>query len=144
MSKPPAKDAVRTWAQFVQVSQTLLEKVDRDLKAAELPSLDWYDVLLELDRAERGCLRYRELHAHLLLAKYNLSRLIDRMETAGLVRRQRCKDDARGADIVITEKGRTLRMRMWPVYEAAIDRHFASRLGKREIELLGRALQSLD
>jgi DNA-binding MarR family transcriptional regulator len=143
MKDPVSAEAVRAWARLIRVEQALLQKVEQDLKAADLPPLDWYDVLLELDRAEDGRLRHRDLHPRLLLAKYNLSRLIDRLEDAGLVRREPSADDARGADIAITAKGRELRRRMWPIYAAAIDRHFASRLSERQIEQLSRILQAL-
>ncbi len=62
------------------------------LKAEGLPPLEWYDVLLELERG--GPMRPRDLQAHLLLAQYNLSRLLDRIEAAGLVERRPCPDDA--------------------------------------------------
>lgn len=143
MSPPLPKEAIQAWARLIRVEQHLLAKVEGDLKAAKLPPLDWYDVLLELDRAERGRLRHRALHANLLLAKYNLSRLIDRMEAAGVVRREPCADDARGAEIAITPKGRALRQRMWPVYEAAIDRHFASRLAPGAVQRLNRLLAAV-
>jgi DNA-binding MarR family transcriptional regulator len=143
MSKTVSSEAVQAWARLMRAQQALLQKVEQDLKAEGLPVLDWYDVLLELDRAEAGRLRHRDLHPRLLLAKYNLSRLIDRMEAETLVRREACVDDARGQAIVITEKGRALRRRMWPVYEAAIGRHFASRLSRADIALLNRVLPAL-
>jgi DNA-binding MarR family transcriptional regulator len=144
MAKPVSQEAVRAWAQLIRVEQSLLRKVELELEEAGLPSLDWYDVLLELDRAENDGLRHRQLHPRLLLAKYNLSRLIDRMSAAGLVRREPCEEDARGAKIVITSAGRRLRRRMWPVYEAAIGRHFAHRLTDRQIAALGDAFAALD
>jgi len=143
MTDSVSGEAVQAWAWLIRVEQALVQKVEQDLKAAGLPPLDWYDVLLELDRAEDGRLRHRDLHPRLLLAKYNLSRLIDRLEAAGLVHREPSADDARGADIAITAKGRDLRRRMWPAYAAAIDRHFASRLSARQIAQLGRALEAL-
>ena len=143
MNKGVSPEAVQAWARLMRAQQALLQRVERDLKAAGLPPLDWYDVLLELDRAEAGRLRHRDLHPRLLLAKYNLSRLIDRMEAEGVVRREACADDARGQEVVITDKGRALRRRMWPAYETAIGRHFASRLGRADIALLNRLLPTL-
>ena len=143
MKESVSAEAVSAWARLIRVEQALLQKVEQDLKDADLPPLDWYDVLLELDRAADGRLRHRDLHPRLLLAKYNLSRLIDRLEAAGLVRREPSADDARGADIAITAKGRELRRRMWPIYAAAIDRHFASRLSERQIGQLSRVLEAL-
>ncbi|MFX8141405.1 helix-turn-helix domain-containing protein, partial [Acinetobacter baumannii] len=86
-------------------------------KAAGLPKLEWYDVLLELERG--GPLRPRDLQARLLFAQYNLSRLLDRMVAAGLVGREACPDDHRGALIAITDTGRKLRKRMWLTYGPA-------------------------
>ena len=64
------------------------------LKSAGLPALEWYDVLLEIERA--GPLRPRDLQSRLLLAQSNLSRLLDRMERAGLIARGDCEQDGRG------------------------------------------------
>ncbi len=60
--------------------QAVLAAVEADLKAAGFPPLGWYDVLLELSRAADGGLRPFALEQELLLAQYNLSRLLDRLE----------------------------------------------------------------
>lgn len=143
MTKRLPEAAIQAWARLLRVEQALLDKVEADLKAAGLPWLVWYDVLLELSRAEGNRLRHRDLHARMLLAKYNLSRLIDRMEAEGVVERVPCSDDARGADIAITSTGRALQKRMWAVYQRAIDRHFAGRLSEADVADLTRVLAKL-
>lgn len=143
MSATPSGDAVEAWAKLLRTASMLLQKVEEDLKAARLPPLSWYDVLLELARAKNGRLRPRELQPRLLITKYNLSRLIDRLEAEGLVAREPCEDDARGAQIRISEAGRELRRRMWPVYEAAIARYFAGKLEAGDAQRLKRVLNRL-
>jgi DNA-binding MarR family transcriptional regulator len=143
MKKRPSDAAVEAWVSLIRTQQALLQRVERDLAAAGLPPLEWYDVLLELERAPGRRLRHRELHPRLLVAKYNLSRLIDRLESRGLVRRSPVEGDARGAYIAITEDGGTLRRRMWPVYAGAIERHFAGRLDAGDIARLASILQRL-
>jgi DNA-binding MarR family transcriptional regulator len=143
MRKRPSDAAVLAWVQLVRTEQALLQKVESDLEAAGLPPLEWYDVLLELERAEGRRLRHRELHPRLLVAKYNLSRLIDRLEAKGLVRREPVEGDARGAHIAITEEGLALRRRMWPTYATAIERHFAGRLDAEDVARLSQILQRL-
>lgn len=143
MTKRLPEAAIQAWARLLRVEQALLDKVETDLKAAGLPWLVWYDVLLELSRAQDNRLRHRDLHARMLLAKYNLSRLIDRMEAEGLVERMPCSDDGRGADIAITSTGRALQKRMWAVYQRAIDRHFAGLLNEADIADLNRVLAKL-
>jgi len=127
----------------LRAQQVLLERVESDLKAADMPPLGWYDVLLELKREESGRLRQFELGNKVLLSKYNLSRLLDRLEDAGLVKRQQSKEDARGADVTITAAGRALQKKMWPVYQQAIGKHFAHRLSPEETEQLAELMARL-
>src|SRR3954471_15881290 len=111
MSRHPSDAVVTAWARLIRARETLVAAIERDLKAAGLPPLAWYDVLLELSRAEDGGLRPLEIEKETLLAQYNLSRLLDRMEKEGLIRREPCEDDARGQWVVITEKGRATQTR---------------------------------
>jgi DNA-binding MarR family transcriptional regulator len=135
---------VTAWARLIRAQQVLLERVEADLKAAALPPLAWYDVLLELYRAEGGQLRQFEIGDRVLLSKYNISRLLDRLEQEKLVRRQTCKEDRRGANVAITGQGRTLMKKMWPVYERGIEQYFARHLSTQETaqlaELMGRLI----
>src|SRR2546421_1905763 len=103
-----SKIAIRGWAEFIRVEQALLDRVEEDLKAASFPPLVWYDVLLELVKEPSGRLRHRDLHRRMLLTKYNLSRLLDRLEAEGLVSREPIEEDARGEYLCLTSKGREL------------------------------------
>ncbi len=132
--------AITAWARLVRAQRSALEAVEADLKTAGLPPLVWYDVLLELERSKTGKLRHGALNKELLLPKHNLSRLIDRMEKQALVSRNACNTDRRGAFVCITKKGRNLRKNMWPAYEVAIARHFASRFSADEIKVLAKLL----
>jgi DNA-binding MarR family transcriptional regulator len=125
----------------MRAQQSLLERVERDLKQAGLPPLGWYDVLLELNRTEGGRLRQFEIGDRVLLSKHNLSRLLDRLEDAGLVNRQVCEEDRRGAHVVITRAGRVLLKKMWPVYERAIAEYFGRLLSEDEVERLAELMQ---
>jgi DNA-binding MarR family transcriptional regulator len=134
------KDAtVAAWVAIVRASNGIIAAVAADAKAAGLPPLEWYDVLWELERSGKVGLRPFELEDGLLLAQYNLSRLIDRMASAGLVEKRACPSDGRGQIIVLTDKGRALRKKIWPTYLAAIEKHVGSHLPERD----ARALCSL-
>ncbi|WP_293868436.1 MarR family transcriptional regulator [uncultured Alsobacter sp.] len=135
--------AVSAWVQLVRVEQALLARVEGDLKAHGFPPLTWYDVLLELSRAEEGRLRPVELERRLLLPQSNTSRLVDRMERDGLVRREACPSDGRGQWVALTQDGRALRERMWPVYRDAIGAHVGAKLDKAEAATLARLLAKL-
>jgi DNA-binding MarR family transcriptional regulator len=128
------------WVQLIRAHRSALCSVERALRAADLPPLEWYDVLLELERG--GSLRPRDLQDRLLLAQYNLSRLLDRMESEKLISRERCSEDARCQWVKATAEGKALRKRMWPTYAAAIEQALGAKLtgtqAEKLSELLGR------
>ena len=62
----------------------------------------------------------------LVVERYNLTRLVDRLEQEGFVTRARSPEDGRAAYVTITEEGRSLRKRMWKIYEAAVAELFLS------------------
>ncbi len=127
----------------MRVSQQLLSAVEKDLKAAKLPQLSWYDVLLELRRAGPDGLRPFELQDKLLLAQYNQSRLIDRLAKAGLVSRDAYESDGRGQVLRITAQGQDTLAVMWEVYRQSIFLHFTNKLSEEDIADLGQLLKSL-
>lgn len=131
------------WAGSVRAVRGVLEAVEAALKAKGLPPLAWYDVLLELGRAPGGRLRLNELGDKVLLAKSNVTRLVDRLEADKLATRAACPDDARGAFAAITPKGRALLKRMWPVYRDALRASFLNHLEKRETRLLAGTMRRI-
>lgn len=143
MSDGPSESVVRAWVRLVRAQQTVLAAVEADLKAAGFPPLAWYDVLLELSREDSAALRPLEIERRVLLAQYNLSRLIDRLEKASLVTRQPCPADRRGQLVRLTPAGRRLQQRMWPAYATAIQRHVATRLSDKEATTLALLLDKL-
>jgi DNA-binding MarR family transcriptional regulator len=134
---------MHAWARFLAAHATLVERIEAALATAGLPSLAWYDVLWELEKADGGRLRMHELAHAVVLSRSNLTRLIDRLEAAGLTVRERCPDDRRGAYAAITAKGREMRRRMWPVYRQQIDELFASHLSVKEAETLDAILGTI-
>ncbi|HKN94735.1 MAG TPA: MarR family transcriptional regulator [Thermoleophilaceae bacterium] len=128
------------WRSLLRGQTLLIEEVERRLAAAELPPLGWYDVLTELDKAG-GRLRIHELADAVILSRSGLTRLLDRLESAGLLRREPCEDDRRGAYAVVTPAGRRVLGRMWPVYERCLAEHFAPQLGAAEARALRSALE---
>ena len=142
MSRSPAEPVTLAWIRLNRARERVLGAIEQDLKAAECPPLAWYDVLLELSRSAEGRLRPLEIEKLTLLAQYNLSRLLDRLEKEELVTREPCADDARGQWVVITEKGRATQARTWKVYAKSIQKHVGEKLDDKAAaalaELLGR------
>jgi DNA-binding MarR family transcriptional regulator len=139
----PSKIVVRTWARLMKAQKLGLASIEGALKAAGLPPLDWYDVLLEVECAGDKGLRPFELENAMLLAQYNLSRLIDRIEKAGYVERRACEDDGRGQLIVVTAAGMAFRRKMWPVYAQAIEIAIGQHLYFKDTETLDAMMGKL-
>jgi DNA-binding MarR family transcriptional regulator len=127
------------WAVLLTAHATLIERMEAALAVAGLPSLDWYDVLWELEKGE-GRLRMHDLARRVVLSRSNLSRLADRLEGAGLVAREDSAEDGRGYELVLTRAGRAMRKKMWPVYEAEIERAFSRHVTVDEARAIGEAL----
>jgi DNA-binding MarR family transcriptional regulator len=112
--------STETWALFLTAHSVLVGAMERRLKDAGLPALAWYDVLWILERTPEHRLRMSALAEQLVLTRFNVTRLVDRLAEAGLVARRQTKEDGRGFYAVLTEKGRVLRRQMWTTYRPAI------------------------
>lgn len=141
MKKNASKTEALVWPLFLTAHSVLVSKIEARLSAAGLPPLVWYDVLWALERAPDYRLRMSELAEMTVLSRSNLTRLVDRLESAGLVERTRAKADRRGAYAVTTRKGRDMRRKMWPIYSTAIRDLFADHIDNREATTLTAVLQ---
>jgi DNA-binding MarR family transcriptional regulator len=139
---PPRPDPAQlaAWRLLLEAHAATTELLERELVAERGLPLNRYDVLLNLAEAPGGRLRMQELSASVLLSKSGLSRLVDRMVEAGLVRRERCQDDRRGWFAVLTDQGRSALRRAAPVHLRGIHEHFARHLSPEEVEVLTAAL----
>ena len=113
----PTTPQMTAWRALFTAHSTARKRADAALRMAQLPSLETYDVLLELDRdTARNGLMAKDLQTRLLLPQYGVSRLVDRMVAQGLLRRAANPGDGRSALLHITANGRKLRKKMWDVY----------------------------
>jgi DNA-binding MarR family transcriptional regulator len=124
------EDALDAWRAFLTAHAHVTRAISRDLADAGLPDLSWYDLLWALYRRPDRRLRVNELAREVVLSPTAMSRFVDRVEAAGYVRRDADPADRRALQVTITPEGVDLLRRMWPVYEAGIERHFAAFLGK--------------
>jgi len=132
LSSPPREQLV-VWRTFLEASFALIDILDAELQEQQGISLRWYDVLVHLEEAEHG-VRMNELASRILASKSGLTRVIDRMEEAGLVERQRPADDRRVIEIVMTPAGRRALANARSVHRRGIDEHFAQHLSKRDFD----------
>ena len=141
----PGLDGKReaAWRALITAHATVVEKIERALLEAELPPLGWYDVLLELSVAPDCRLRMHELARAVVLSRSGLTRLVDRLENAGLLRREPDPSDRRGAFAVLTDEGRDMLRQMWPVYAGGIAEDFGRHISDEEAHVLTEALSRI-
>ncbi|WLG96775.1 MarR family winged helix-turn-helix transcriptional regulator [Pseudomonas sp. FP198] len=130
-----------TWFRFVRAHRCLIREIERRLAAAGLPAYAWYDALWGLESGPDGARRMSELADVMAIERYNLTRLVDRLEAEGLVTRSRASDDGRGAYAAITESGKVLRKKMWKIYEGAVDELFLAQFDDDQQRVFSEALE---
>ena len=106
------------WRTFIAMQEDLVEFLDRQLRGRSGLSSADYRVLAHLSEASGGRLRSFALARLLRWEKGRLSQHLGRMQKRGLVSRERCPDDRRGAVVAITPRD-------WALIEAAAPRHVA-------------------
>lgn len=131
---------LNAWYAFLTAHAAAVGAIEREVAEEGLIPLTWYDVLVALWEAPDHRLRLHELAKAVVLSRSGLTRLVDRLENAGLMRREACADDRRGAYAVLTEAGRAAQLRAWPVYARGIATHFAVHLSDEEAAILADAL----
>lgn len=96
----------RAWRGYLAMQSRLQAHLNRRLQADSGLSLADFTVLVELTDVADNRLRARELAEALEWEKSRLSHHLARMERRGLIERQDCPDDARGAFVALTAEGR--------------------------------------
>jgi DNA-binding MarR family transcriptional regulator len=128
------------WRAFINAHAAIIDRIERELAVNGLISLVWYDILVALWEAPDHRLRLNELASAIVLSRSGLSRLLDRLEAAGFVRREPCPQDRRGAFAVLTPAGRAAQLLAWPVYARGISTYFAGHLTDDEARTLSESL----
>ena len=140
---PPASEPrwldpaeMRAWRGHIRMSWLLAAAIERDLRRLGLSHPDYY-VLVQLSESADHRMRMTELAEGIQWSKSRLSHHIDRMERRGLVRREDCASDARGAFACLTAAGLRAIQAAAPDHVESIRRHFLDPLGGEQLSQLG-------
>jgi DNA-binding MarR family transcriptional regulator len=135
--KTLSETQLAAWKALLNAHAAAVGAIEGKLSAADEIPLTWYDVLWSL-RKQGGdcCLRFRALQDEIVLSRSALSRLVDALAKAGLVKKKPCAEDARGLDVELTEKGRAALASAWPIYSEGIVENFARHLTADDCEQL--------
>src|SRR4051812_46934869 len=138
----PSAERLRAWRLYVESALALVDVLDAELERDAGIPLRWYDVLVQLEETPEG-LRMNELAERILYSKSGFTRVVDRMEEAGLVRRVRPENDRRSILVVLTDEGRTMMEQARRHHRHAIEQHFPRHLADTDVKALARGLEKV-
>jgi DNA-binding MarR family transcriptional regulator len=128
------------WRALLNAHASVVGRIEEALANAGLPPLAWYDVLWAVRRAPGRQVRMSELADGLTLSRGGVTKLVDRLESAGLLRRERAETDGRGFYAALTAAGEEMLRRMWPVYARILRDAFVDPLSNEEAAVISAAL----
>jgi DNA-binding MarR family transcriptional regulator len=133
----------RAWRSYVDLSARLSSHLNRQLQRDSALSEADYGVLVHLSESPEGRLRPFELVRALRWEKSRLSHHLTRMERRGLVEREGCGTDRRGAFIVLTGAGRAAIEAAAPLHVREVRRVFVDGLRPDQLEALAEINETL-
>ena len=138
----PSPQQLADWRVFLESALALIDILDTELQTERKITLVRYDALAHLEDATDG-LSMTELANRILTSKSGLTRVIDRMEAGGLVRRERPPEDRRVVKVLITPKGLKTLQDARAVHHRGVQEHFVQHLNPREFAALTAALEKV-
>jgi DNA-binding MarR family transcriptional regulator len=137
------RERLAVWREFLETHAVVVGALEDELDAERALPLAWYDVLVSLSEAPERRLRMQDLASRVLFSRSGLTRLVDRMAGAGLIRRERCDDDRRGTYAVLTASGARRIRDASGVHLRGVREHFDRHLSDGDVRALHNALRKV-
>ncbi len=139
---PSTAPHLEAWRAVVTSHAAVTDRVQRALMAADLPPLSWFEILSAVRSSPDGPPKMSELAEWLTLSRGGITKLVDRLEEAGYLKRVSCSTDRRSLHAQLTPAGEKMLEEMRLVYEAEIERHLVT-LTAEESALISTCLQKI-
>jgi DNA-binding MarR family transcriptional regulator len=139
----PQDPRIEPWRAFLQAHARVTRRLDEELRAEHDLSLAEYDALLSIAEAPDRRIRMRQLADRVILSKSGVTRLIDRLVLDGLVQRDACLSDARGAEAVLTSAGLDRLRRASRTHLRGIDEHFLAAVDDADLSVIQRSMRAV-
>jgi DNA-binding MarR family transcriptional regulator len=136
----PRDPRLEVWRTFLQAHFQIRRHLEQELQEEQQLSLGEYEVLLVLAYADGRRKRMSELAEWLMLSRSGATRVIDRMQVAGLVDRVSCETDRRGQWAQLTDAGYDRLRGASPTHLRGVGEHFLNRIRPDDLATLGRIL----
>lgn len=109
-----------TWAALYVTHGLSVKRIQKELEAKGCLSLDDYEVLLVTSRCPDQRIRLSSLAEATIFTRSGITRVVNRLEEAGLLRREGCPNDKRGSFAILTSAGKEALKTTWKVYARAV------------------------
>ncbi len=144
MAKGAGKKGIGIWSTLTTTVSAISAKIEGDLHENDSVAMQWQQALAHLDDAKGKRLRMSELADRLSMSRSGLTRLLDRIESEGYVKREASENDRRGYYAVLTKTGERALDQAHPAMETAVQRHFTRHLSGSDLKALADILGKLD
>jgi DNA-binding MarR family transcriptional regulator len=131
------------WSRLVRAYTAIARELDTRLHSEHDLTINEYEVLLLLSRAEERKMRRVDLATELVLSPSGITRMLDRLGAAGLVEKGHCASDARVTYAVLTDAGLSRLKEAGRSHDAVIEQLVGEQLGQRELKRLTEILERL-
>ncbi|HUG86477.1 MAG TPA: MarR family transcriptional regulator [Euzebya sp.] len=133
----------RHWRALITAMSMLNRRLNTDMLASHDLSMDDYAILAILSEADGDRLRFGELAEILRVPKAHITYRFRRLEKQGLVSREPCETDARGAFAMLTAHGRCRIEEAAPSHVASVRAHILDHLTPAQLRALGDAMRAV-
>lgn len=131
------------WRSMLTAHSLLIHRLEEELKAEAGMSLFEYSALLQLAEAPDRRLRMAQIAEGIFVTRSGVSRLVDRLESDGLVERCPCPSDGRGADAVLTEAGMERLRAASQVHLRGIEAYYFDHVSAEDLDTVGRVMEDV-
>ena len=132
------------WGGFLGAHARMNRMIEEDLQSHSQITHVEFEVLLRLSWNENHRVRIQDLAAESVITRSGVSRVVERLEKAGLVIREEASEDRRGAYAVLTEKGLARFQQAIRAHVAFVRENFLSHYSEDELEQMGGFWKRLD
>lgn len=131
------------WRSMLRAHASVIRRLEAELVAEHGLSLPSYEVLVHLSAAPDRSLRMTDLSEAALLSPSGVTRLVDKLQRDGLVRRRRCSADARVIYAELTDTGMGRLTEAYPTHLRGVRQHLISKLERDELTGVAGSLTKL-
>lgn len=133
----------RAWRLSLRAHAVLVRRLDQELRAECGLSLNAYDALVQLSEAPDRRLKMKDLADVLVYSRSGLTRVVDSLERAGLVRREVDTADRRAILAVLSDGGLRAIQGAWPVHVRGVERYWARHVSGRQARAVASVSSSV-